>query len=87
MFLGTNTDVEKIISKLETAFGTVLGYDVLMQQFYGVHMERNKKVQSYATIMEGSLNQIQVKLPGMISNIEAEVKLRDRLCYGVLKTL
>ena len=40
------------------AYGTVSGYDVLMQQFYGVHMEKNEKVQSYATRMEGSLNQI-----------------------------
>ena len=43
LFLGTNTDVKKIISKLETAYGTVVGYDVLMQQFYGVHMDRSKK--------------------------------------------
>ena len=40
------------------ACGTVSGYDILMQQFYGVHMERNEKVQGYATRMEGSLNQI-----------------------------
>ena len=33
-FLVTNMDVEKIISKLERAYGTVLGYDALMQQFY-----------------------------------------------------
>ena len=64
-----------------------LGYDILMQQFYGEHMERNKKVQRYATRMEGSLNQIQVKFPGMISDAEAEVKLWDRLFYGVLKAL
>ena len=58
-----------------------------MQHFYGVHMERNDKGQSYATRMEGSSNQIQVKFPGMISDAEAEVKLRDRLFCGVLKTL
>ena len=69
------------------AYGTVLGYDVLMQQFYGVHMGKNEKVQSYATRMERSLNQIWVKFPGMISDSEAEIKLRDRLFYGVLKTL
>ena len=28
-----------------------------------------------------------VKFPGMISDSEAEIKLRDRLFYGVLKTL
>ena len=39
-------------------------------------MERNKKVQSYATWMEGSLNQIQVKFPRMISDTEANVKLK-----------
>ena len=75
-----------MISKLETAYGTVLGYDVLMQQFDRVHMERNEKVQSYATRMEGSLNQIQVKFPRMISDAEAEVKFKDRLFYGILKT-
>ena len=47
-------------------------------------MERNEKVQNYATRMEGSLNQIQVKFPGMISNAEAGVKLRDRLFCEVL---
>ena len=30
----------------------------LMQQFYEVHMERNEKVQSHATRMEGSVNHI-----------------------------
>ena len=45
-------------------YGTVLGYDVLMQQFHGVHMEKSEKVQSYATRMEGSLNQIQVNFLG-----------------------
>ena len=58
-----------------------------MQQFYGVHMEKNEKVQGYAMRMEGSLNQIQVEFPGMISDSEAEIKLRDRLFYRVLKTL
>ena len=58
-----------------------------MQNFYGVHMEKNEKVQSYATRMEGSLNQNQVKFQGMIIDVEAEIKLRDRLFYGVLKTL
>ena len=42
-FLGTNTDVEKIISKLETTYGNVSGYDILMQQFYGIYMEKMKK--------------------------------------------
>ena len=36
-------DVEKIISKLKTVYGTVSEYDVLMQQFYGVHMEKMKE--------------------------------------------
>ena len=37
--------------------------------------------------MEGSLNQILAKFPGMISDDEGEVKLRDRLFCGVLRTL
>ena len=50
--------LRKLISKLETAYGTVSGYDVLMQQFYGVHMERSEKVQSYASRMEGFLKSL-----------------------------
>ena len=73
--MGTNTDAKKIISKLETIYGTVSGYDVLMQQLYGVYMERNENVQSYPTRMAGSLNQIQVKFPGMISSAEAKIIL------------
>ena len=42
-FLWTNIDVEKIISKLEMAYRNVSGYDVLMQQFYGIHIEKVKK--------------------------------------------
>ena len=45
-----------------------------MQQFYWVHMEKNERVQSYATRMEESLNQTQVKFLGMISDSEAEIK-------------
>ena len=56
-FLGTSAAV-KIITKLETAYGTILKYDVLMQHFYGVHMEKSEKVQSYSTRIEGSLSQI-----------------------------
>ena len=66
------------------AYGTVLGYDVLMQQLYAVHMEKYERVESYATRMEGSLNQIQVKFLGMNSDTEAEIKLRNRLFYGML---
>ena len=50
-------------------------------------MEENERVQGYSTKVEGSLNQIQVKFPGMISDAEFEIKLRDRLFYRVLKTL
>ena len=53
----------------------------------GCIWKKNEKVQSYATRMAGSLNQIPVKFPGMIRNAEAEIRLRDRLFNGVLKTL
>ena len=37
--------------------------------------------------MEGSLNQILEKFPGMISDTEAKVKLRNTLFCGVIKAL
>ena len=57
-FLGPNAIVEKIIPKLETAYVTILGYDIQMQHFYRVNMEKNENIQSYSTKMEESLNQI-----------------------------
>ena len=48
---------------------------------------KNERVQSYATRMEGSLNQIWVKFLGTISDSEAEIKLMDRLFYRMMKTL
>ena len=54
-----------------------------MQQFYGVHMAWSENVQSYATRMQESLNQIWVKFSRMISDAEARVKLGDRLFYVV----
>ena len=47
-----------LVGRRYPAYGSVSGYDVLMQQFYGIHMEKNEKVQSYVTRMEGSLHQI-----------------------------
>ena len=61
-FLGTNMDDEKIVSKLEMAYVTVSGCDVLMQQFYGVHMEKKwkgtKLGHQNGRIIKSNLNEI-----------------------------
>ena len=70
------------------AYGDVSGYDM---HWCNNSMEYTwKKMKEYkvmSTRMEGSLDHTWVKLLGMISNGEAEIKLRDRLFYRMLKTL
>ena len=55
-----------------------------MQNFYKIS-QGNKKVPSFATRLEGTLNQIRIKCPSRIANHEVPSHLKDRLFHGVKK--
>ena len=76
-----------MVSKLETIYGTVARYDVLMQNYYKISMDPKEHVQAYVTRMEGVLNQIRTKFPYVLSDKDMETHLRDRLFYGIIKAL
>ena len=61
-----------------------MSFDVLMQNFYKIS-QGNEKVPSFATKLEGTLNQIQIKCPSRIANCEVPGHLKDRLFHGVKK--
>ena len=61
-YMGPTAGVSKILEKLSVIFGTVASFDVLMQNFYKIS-QGNEKVSSFATRLEGTLNQIRIKCP------------------------
>ena len=76
---------QKFYKKLMVIFGTVASFDVLMQSFYKVPQGNHEKVPSFATRLEGTLNQIWLKCPGMIADHEVACHLKDQLFHGVCK--
>ena len=56
-YMGPTAGVSEILEKLSGIFGTVVSFDVLMQNFYKIS-QGNKKVPSFVTKLEGTLNQI-----------------------------
>ena len=56
-YMGPTAGVSEILEKLSVIFGTVTSFDMLMQNFYKIS-QGNEKVPSFATKLEGTLNQI-----------------------------
>ena len=83
-YMGPTAGVSNILKKLSVIFGTVTSFDVLMQNFYKIS-QGNEKVPSFATWLEGTLNQIRIKCPGRIADHEVPSHLKDRLFHGVKK--
>ena len=56
-----------------------------MQNFYKVTQGNNKKVPSFATRLEGTLNQILLQCPRRMTDLEVQQHLRECLFHGVCK--
>ena len=76
-YMGPTASVREILQKLMVIFGTVASFDVLMQNFYKVTQGNHEKVPSFATRLEGTLNQIQLKCQGRIADSEVACHLKD----------
>ena len=83
-YMGPTAGVSKILEKLSVIFGTVMSFDVLMQNFYKIS-QGNEKVPSFATRLDGTLNQIRIKCPGRIANHKVPGHLKDLIFHGVKK--
>ena len=86
-YLDPHVTVDQMLEKLKMTYGTVAGYDVLMQNVHGMNQVKAEKVQVFATRLEGSLNQICVQFLNLLSDHEMQNHLRDRYFYGVHKVL
>ena len=76
-YMGPAASVREILQKLMVIFRMVASFDALMQNFYKVTQGNNKKVPSFTTRLEGTLNQIQLKCPGRIADHEVACHLKD----------
>ena len=81
--MGPTTSVAHILQKLTIIFGTMVSFDVLMQNFYKVTQGNHKKVPSFATRLEGTLHQIRLQCPGRVTDLEVQQHLKDCLFHGV----
>ena len=84
-YMGPTASVSEILQKLTVIFGTVASFDVLMQNFYRVTQGNHEKMPSFATRLEGTFNQIQLKCPGRIVDCEVACHLKDQLFHEVCK--
>ena len=65
-YIGPTTSVAHILQKLTIIFDTVMSFAMLMQNCYKVTQNNHEKVPSFATRLEGTLNQIRLQCPGRI---------------------
>ena len=84
-YMGPTASVSEILEKLSVIFGTVMSFDVLMQNFYKITQGGNEKVPSFTTRLEGTLNQIRIKCPRRIADHEVSWHLKEQLFHGVKK--
>ena len=69
-YMGPTASVSEILEELLVFFGTVESFNMLMQNFYKSMQGGNKKVPSFASRLEGTLNQIRIRCPSRIANHE-----------------
>ena len=86
-YMGPTASVSDILWKLMVIFGMVASSDVLMQNFYKVTQGNHEKVPSFATRLEGTLNQIRLKCPRWIADHRVTWHLKDWLFHGVCKNI
>ena len=75
-YMGPTASIRESLQKLMVIFGTVASFDVLMQNFYKVTQGNHEKVPSFATRLEGTCKQIQLKCPGRIVDCEVACHLK-----------
>ena len=78
-YMGSTSSMAHIIQKLAIIF---LEPDA---EFYKVTQGNHEKVPSFATKLEGILNQIKQQCPGRMTDLEVQQHLKDCLFHGACK--
>ena len=86
-FLGPIPSVDAILNKLDSLYGSVSTFDVMMQGLYRESQGRSESVAHCVTRLVGKLNEIQVKHSNRISEAETTGYTLDHLFCGFRKPL
>ena len=84
-YMGPTASVAHILRKPSVIFSMVASFYVLMQHFNEVTQGNNEKVPSFATRLEGTINQIRLQCTGRLMDLEVQQHLKDPLFHGVWK--
>ena len=84
-YMGPTTSMAHILQTLTIIFGTVVSFNILMQNFYEVIQGNHEKVPSFSTRLEGTLNHIRLQCPGTVTDLKVQQHLKDCLYHGVHK--
>ena len=76
-YMDPTASVMEILQKLTVMFRMVALFDVLMQDFCKVTQGNHEKVPSFATWLEGTLNQTWLKCPGRRVDCKVACHLKD----------
>ena len=83
-YMDPTASVSDILQKLTVIFGTVASFNFLMQNSYKVTQGNHVKVPSFATRLEGTLNQIRLKCPKQIAQLQGVMApQRSTLPWGL----
>ena len=85
-YMGPTTSMAQILQKLTIIFGTMVSFDILIQNFYKVTQGNHEKVPSFTTRLEGTLNPIRLQCLGRVTDLEVQQHLKDHLFHGSTNT-
>ena len=68
-YMGPTTSMTIILQKLAVIYGTIASFNILMQNFYKVNQGNHEKFPSFATVLEGTLNQIRLQYPRKMTDL------------------
>ena len=86
-YMGPTASMAHILQKLNITFSTMVSFNILMQNLYKVTQGSQKKVPSFTTRLEGTLNQIRLQCPGRVTDLEVPQHPKDHLFHRVCKDI
>ena len=86
-YLCPTPSVNVILDKLDSLYGSVSTFDVMMQGFYRETQGRSVSVAHYTARLEGKPNEINVKDLNRVSEAETAGYIRGCLFHGLRKPL
>ena len=63
-YMGPTTSMAHALQKLTIIFGTMVSFNIMMQNFYKVMQGNHEKVPSFATRLEGTSTRLGCSAPG-----------------------